>query len=326
MWQRLLTVLALAAALVLPLTGNKHLLGLAIVIGLHGIVALGLSLLMGYGGQISLAQAAFYGIGAYTSGILSARFGISPWLGILAGMVLAGLVAWVVGIPTLRLKEQYLALATAGIGIIFFILFTELSTLTGGPSGLSGIPYLGFGRAFLFKTDQRFYYLVLAVAALAFAAARAIVHSRVGRALRAIHGSEVAAEAMGVDTAALKRQIFILSAVYASVAGSLYAHYVTFISPVLFSFHEGIHFAMMTVIGGVTSIWGSLLGAAVMTLLTDVLRSVVPTLIPGAGGEVETVFFGLLLIVLMIYMPRGMLAGPGRLWQGVSRRGAAGGA
>lgn len=298
----------MALLLALPAVASKSQLATLIVIGIHAVTALGLTLLMGYGGQISLAQGAFYGIGAYTSGVLSVKFGLSPWMGLLAGVLLAATIAYVVGVPTLKLKEQYLALATAGIGIIIQILFKELNGLTGGPSGLVGIPYLALGP-FEFKGEVRFFYLTVVVAALAFIGARSLVDSRIGRALRAVHGSEVAAEAMGVDTVALKHQIFVLSAVYASVAGSLYAHYVNYISPDLFTYGESIHFAMMVVIGGVASVWGALLGSAVMLLLTDALRKVLPLIIPGAGGDVEMAFFGLLLVVLMIYMPEGLAPG-----------------
>ncbi len=307
----------------LPLVLTKHLLSLAIMIGLYTIATVGLNLLMGYGGQISLAQAAFYGIGAYSSGILTVKYGLSPWLAILIGLVLAGLVAWVVGIPTLRLREQYLALATAGIGTVIYILFVEAVTLTGGPSGLPGIPKLSlFG--FKLGSDFRFYYLVLFTATAAVLMARSIINSRHGRALRAIHTSEVAAESMGVDTAGLKVRIFVISALYASLAGSLYAHYVTFISPVPFSFGESIHFAMMAVIGGAASIWGGLFGAVFVTVLTELLREVLPLVIEGAGGDVETAFFGLLLVLVMIFLPDGLLPGLGRLLKkGVASRGAA---
>lgn len=316
---------SLVLLLTLPMWASRHLLGMAILIGIYTVVVVGLSLLMGYGGQISLAQAAFFGIGGYTSGILSTRFGWSPWLALVAGMILAAIVAYGVGIPTLRLREQYLALGTAGVGIVFWILFSEWTGLTGGPSGLAGIPYLSLG-GYLLKNDTRFYYLVLAVAALVMWLAHNIVASRIGRGLRALHTSEVAAECMGVDTARLKLQIFVLSAVLASLAGSLYAHYVTFISPVLFSFSESIHFAMMAVVGGAASIWGAPLGAALMTMLTEAVRSALPVVFPQAGGEVEMVFFGLLLVMLMIYMPDGLALGiPGRL-KGVIRRGAAHGA
>lgn len=310
---------------VLPLLLSRHLLSMAILIGLYTIVTVGLNLLMGYGGQISLAQAAFYGIGAYSSGVLTVKYGLSPWVALAVGLLLAGLVAYVVGIPTLKLREQYLALATAGIGIVVYILFVEAPALTGGPSGLAGIPSLAIG-SFTLGTDFRFYYVVLFFAAAAIFMAESIIGSRHGRALRAIHTSEVAAEAMGVDTASLKLSVFVLSALYASLAGSLYAHYVTFVSPALFSYAESIHFAMMAVIGGAASVWGGLFGAVFMTALTEVLRKVLPLVIPDAGGDVETLFFGVLLVVMMIFLPEGLLPGLARRLKGGGRRGAARGA
>jgi branched-chain amino acid transport system permease protein len=315
----LMTGATLLVLALLPLVLGKHLLSMAILIGLYAIVTVGLNLLMGYGGQISLCQAAFFGIGAYTSGILTVRLGVSPWLAMVAGLLVAGLVAYLVGIPTLRLKEQYLALATAGIGTVIYILFVEGTKWTGGPSGLVGIPVLSIA-GFRLGSDLRFYYVVLVFGAAAVLMARAILESRHGRALRAIHTSEIAAEAMGVDTAGLKLSIFVLSAVYASLAGSLYAHYVTFISPVPFSYSESIHFASMAVIGGASSIWGGLFGAAFVTVLTELLRMLLPSLIKGAGGDVEMLFFGVLVVAVMIFLPEGLLPGLGRLLKGAVNR------
>jgi branched-chain amino acid transport system permease protein len=323
--RRFLPLAGLAAGALLPLLLDKHGLSMAIMIGLYTIVTVGLNLLMGYGGQISLAQAAFFGIGAYSSGILTVKFHQSPWLALLVGLLLTAAVAYLVGIPTLRLREQYLALATAGIGIVIYILLVEASPFTGGPSGLPGIPELAIG-GFAFKDDLRYYYLVLSVTALVIWMAQNVLNSRHGRALRALHTSEVAAAAMGVNTAGLKLQVFILSALYASLAGSLYAHYVTFIAPASFNYAESIHFATMAVIGGAASIWGGLFGAGFVVILTELLRKVLPLLIPGARGDVETVFFGLLLVLVLIFLPEGLLPGLIRLLKGGLRRGPARGA
>lgn len=305
-------LLLLLAALTAPLYAGSYWLSILILIGLYATVATGLSLLMGYGGQVSLSQAAFYGIGAYSSGVLSAKYQLSPWLGILVGLLLSGLVAYLVGIPTLRLTGQYLALATMGFGVIVFIFMQELTTLTGGPSGLTGIPALSIG-GFSFNGHDRMYYLVLACLLLVLFIASNLASSKVGRALLALHGSEVAAGAMGVNAPRLKLQMFVLSALFASVAGSLYAHWVLFISPSLFEVLVSVDFVVMAVIGGLGSVWGGLLGAAAFVMLTQLLRAYVPLFVSGASGEIELFFFGVILMLMVLFMPGGIASVPSRL-------------
>ncbi len=292
-----------------------------ITIGLYGMIALGLSLLMGLGGQVSLSQAAFYGIGAYSSAILTTRYELSPWLALLAGLILSGGVAYVVGIPTLRLSWQYLALATLGFGVIVFIAMSELVGLTGGPSGLGGIPRLAIGNLVV-DTNIEMYYLVLISLGFVLWISRNIAASRVGRALLALHGSEVAAGAMGVHASRLKLQMFILSALFAALAGSLYAHWILFISPSVFEVIASIDFVVMAVIGGLGTVWGGLLGAAAFVLLTELLRRYVPAF--GGAAEVELLFFGVILMLIVLFLPGGMGGAGARLrsilW-GRSRRG-----
>jgi branched-chain amino acid transport system permease protein len=302
-WPLLFTVLLLSLPLIF--STNNYLLSTLIMIGFYTIVSTGLTLLMGYAGQISLGQAAFYGIGAYTSAYLTAHAGVSPWLAMAAGAAIAAIVAFIVGIPAFRLREHYLALATLGFGVIVFTFFKEWKGITGGLNGFFGIPPIQlFG--FPLQTDFQFYYLVWIFALIGILFARNIVRSRVGRALLSIHGSEVAANSLGVNITKYKLQIFMISAVYASVAGSLYAHYVTFINPDLFGIVPSIYFLIMVVIGGTGSVWGGLIGAAVYVCLGELLKEMVPMFIPNAGGEFEIVFFGLLLVIILIYMPNGL--------------------
>lgn len=311
----------LLTALAAPLAADAYWLSVLILMALFAMVATGLTLLMGYGGQVSLSQAAFYGIGAYSSGILTARYQLSPWLAILAGLLLSGLVAYLVGIPTLRLTGQYLALATMGFSVIVFIFMQELTGLTGGPSGLTGIPPLSAG-GFVFNSHARMYYLVLACLLLVLFVASNIASSKVGRALLALHGSEVAAGAMGVNAPRLKLQMFVLSALFASVAGSLYAHWVLFISPSLFEILVSVDFVVMAVIGGLGSVWGGVLGAAAFVLLTQLLRAYVPLFVSGASGEIELFFFGVILMLMVLFMPGGIASAASRLRR-TDRRGAA---
>ncbi len=286
-------------------TGNYH-LSIMIFIAIHAMLAMGLCLLMGYAGQISLGHTAFFGIGAYASGILTVKAHLNPWLAMLLALVFTGLVAYVLGIPIFRLKGHNLAMATLGFGIIVYIVFVEWSGLTGGPSGLSGIPSIGIG-SFEFDKDVKFYYLAWALAILLLILSLNIVDSRVGRALRAIDGSEIAAEVMGVDSAKYKIQIFVVGAVFASVAGSLYAHYLTFLNPGPFGLSLTIALLVMVVIGGLTSAWGAVLGAGIITMLTEVLRGVMEKVTKGATGEYEIIVFGMILMLVMIFMPQGLV-------------------
>ncbi len=259
---------------------------------------------LGYAGQISLGHAGFFGLGAYSSGILTTQYSIHPLAAFLAGIFLSAIIAFLVGKPTLRLKGHYMAVATLGFGEILFIVFNELSPLTGGPSGLSGIPTLTFMGYSL--EGARYLYLVWGFVILLLLFSLNVINSRVGRALRAVHGSEIAANAMGVDASRYKVQVFVLSAVYASIAGSLYAHFVTFISPSSFSLMFSILLLMMVVVGGAETIWGALLGAMVLTLLPEYLRGL---------EDFEVLAYGGILMVVLLFMPQGILLGVRKLFE-----------
>jgi len=289
-----LVALAIAAGL-----NNEYYFTLLNFIGIHTLLVVGLNLLLGYAGQISLGHAAFFGLGAYTSGILTATCGINPWLALLAGLVLSGSAAFLIGVPALKLRGYYLAMATLGFGIIVFIILNEAQPLTGGPSGLPGIPPLTLAGLPL-NTARRLYPLIWLAVGVILALSANLVDSRTGRALRALHDSEVAAASLGVDTARLKLKIFIWSALFASLAGSLYAHSLNFIAPASFGFMFSIKLVAMVVLGGMASIWGSLLGAGVLTVLPEVLT---------VFHDFEVVIFGAILMVVMIFLPRGLVRG-----------------
>jgi branched-chain amino acid transport system permease protein len=228
---------------------------------------------------------------------LTATFGWNPWVALFAAAIGVGLVAFAIGFPVLKLKGHYLAMATLGLGIIIFIVFNETVDLTGGPSGLSGIPNLSlFGTSF--DTDVKNYYLIWGVTAFVMLLALNLADSRIGRALRAVHDSEVAAKVMGVNVHLLKVQIFSLSAIICSVAGSLYAHTMTFLAPTSFGFNFSVELLTMVVIGGLGSIYGSLLGAALLTLLPEFLRFL---------HDYDIVFYGLLLMLMTMFMPGGLV-------------------
>ena len=293
-------VLFAVLALCMPLlVTNDYYLNLLIIIGINSITVIGLDLLMGYTGQISLGHAAFYGLGAYVSGILSVRYGWPVLAELAVALIIVAAIAFVIGIPSLKLHGNYLAMATLGFGIIVYIVFQEMDFLTGGPSGLVGIgPMSIFGVSF--ESDRAYYLLVCGFLLAALILSINVVRSRVGRALRAIHGSEVAASVLGVDIARFKVGIFVLSALYAATAGWLYAHYIGFISPSSFGFLFSIKLVTMVVIGSLGSIWGAVFGAALLTSLPEFLTFF---------ENYENALFGLILLVVMIFMPRGLLRG-----------------
>jgi len=268
-------------------------------IGINTILALGLNMLMGYAGQISLGHAAFYGLGAYGTGVLTVHWNWPPWIALPAAILLAVGVAFFVALPMLRLSGFYLGMGTLGFGMIVFILFREWSRFTGGDSGLVGIPPLAFGPV-SFDSGRAYFFLVWAVVLASFAICERLVDSRVGRALRAIHDSKNAAAAMGIDTARMKIRIFVLSSALAALAGFLYAHLVSFISPNSFDFMVSIRIVAMVVIGGMASIWGSLLGAALITVLPEWLH---------VFTDYEMIVYGFILMTIMIFLPEGLTRG-----------------
>lgn len=287
---------------------------IGIFVGIRAIVVVGLCLLMGYAGQASLGQAAFYAVGAYTSGVLTARYDVSPWAAIPAGIVLACLIAAFIAWPSLKLHGHFLALATLSFGLIIYFLLKQWSGLTGGPSGLLGIPPLTLGGTRLRALS--YYYLVWSVLAVVMLVSRNIVNSRVGRALRAIHDSEIASGCMGIDTFKLKLKLFVLSAAFAALAGSLYAHYVRFFSPATFGFKVSIEFAIMAAVGGMASVWGGPLGVATVTILVEILRAAVPRITPApeAVGAMEITVYGIIMVLIFIYMPNGITGGISKLY------------
>ena len=299
--KNILSLLILAGViLALPLgLGNSYYLNVLVFVGIYSLITIGLSLLMGYTGQISLGHAAFFGLGAYTSGVLSTKFGVSPWLALLAAIFVTGGIAFLIGAPALKLKGHYLAMATLAFGYIVFIVFNQASSLTGGPSGFGQIPRFRLGN-FLLRTDVHYYYLVWTLVIVVLLVSLNIIHSRVGRALRSIHEGELTANIMGVNTAKYKIQVFVLSAVYASLAGSLYAHFITFLNPTPFGFHFSIVLVAMVAVGGMASVWGAMIGAALLTLLPEYLR---------AFHDYDILIYGSTLLVIMMFLPQGLFAG-----------------
>jgi branched-chain amino acid transport system permease protein len=311
-----------AAILLFPwLVPNPYYLNVANIIGLNVMMVVGLNLLIGYAGQISLGHAAFFGLGAYLSGILSVTYGVNPWLSILVASLITALVAVLIGMPTLKLRGHYLVMATLGFNLIVNIIMIQWDSMTGSPSDLPGIPNLAIG-SLVFDTDRKMFFLIWGVAFVAILLSLNLVRSRVGRGLTALHGSEVAAACLGVKTETYKVKVFVLSALYASVAGSLYAHYLTFVSPKTFDIFFSVELVTMVIVGGMGSIWGSVFGALFLTPLPNVLH---------LFDEYKDIFFGLILVVVMVFVPQGIAVAIRQKWFSrsvteVARRGAEDGA
>ena len=275
---------------------NSFVLDLAIRIILTAVVVIGLNLLFGYAGQISLGHGAFIGIGSYGSAIAVGSLQWHPVLAMIGIAVGTGLLANIIARPILSLKGHHLAMATLGIGVIVTIVLNNEVTWTGGSDGLVVQPLR------IFREDihggAQWYAIAAAVLLAAMWSALNLVDSPAGRALKAIHGSEVAARVAGVDVAGLKVSIFTVSAVLASLAGSLEAHYLGFITPNTAGFGRSIMLMTMVVVGGMGSVIGSIVGATALLLLPQFLVSV---------SAWETAVFGLVLVLTMIFMPKGLV-------------------
>lgn len=288
----LLALAIVIAALPLALP-NNYTYEVAILVGLNAIVCVGLNLLIGYAGQISLGHAGFFGLGAYGSAILAARYGWPAWVSLPVTLAAVALLAWAIGRPILRLKGHALAMATLGFGIIVSIVLATEDRLTGGPDGMAVPPLASF-----ISGEKIWYWLVGAALVGAVWLARNLIDSPRGRALRALHGSEVAAGALGIDAAAHKLSAFVISALFAAAAGALSAHYAGFITPAKASFLHSIELVTMVVFGGMASTFGAVVGAAVLTTLPQLLT---------VFKEYEMVLLGAVLMLTMIFMPRGLV-------------------
>ena len=291
-----LIVIAVVLAALPFLLPNNFYLDLAIRMLINACIVLGLNLLIGFAGQISLGHAGFVGIGAYASAVLTTHYGWSPLAAMLAGALGAGVLAALVARPIFKLKGHYLAMATLGLGIILSIIIRNEATLTGGPDGMP-VPALALFSLEI-SGEKQWYWVLTGILLLSLWASLNLINSPFGRALRALHGSEVAAQVVGVDVAKYKLAIFVLSAVFASLMGSVTAHYVGFVTPNVADFFHSIELVTMVVIGGMASIYGSLIGAVLLTAL--------PQALAGFEGW-ETVVFGAILMFCMIFMPKGLV-------------------
>jgi branched-chain amino acid transport system permease protein len=275
---------------------SNFFLSVAILIGLNAITCVGLNLLIGYAGQISLGHAAFFANGAYVPALLASHFGLPPLAGIALSLVSAALVALAIGRPVLTLRGHYLAMATLGFGVIVSIVINQEVSTTGGPDGMP-VPSLSlFG--WLPRGERQWYWLLHFTLCLVILLAQNLIRSPIGRALRALHVSEPAAQAAAIDVARYKLMVFVFSAVLASLSGSLFSFYAGFVTPDEAGFLHSVELVVMVVVGGMGSIWGAVIGAALLTALPQILAEL---------HDYKTLAFGLVLVATAVFLRRGIV-------------------
>jgi len=282
----------------------EYILHILVIAGIYIILTLSLNLIVGFTGLPALGHAAFMCIGAYTSSLLALNMGVSPWIGLIIGACFAAVSGVVIGYPAVRLKGDYLALATFGLGVIVYSISKNWVSFTRGPMGLPGIQ--GFS-IFSFELSETWSYLLLVLifVIITIFICRRIVNSPFGRILRSIREDETASEALGKDTNKHKLMVFIIGAFFAGIAGSLYAHYITFIDPSSFTVMESITILLMVIFGGMGSISGSIVGALILVIFPELLRFMgMPSSI---AAPMRQMIYGLLLVILMIKRPEGIM-------------------
>jgi branched-chain amino acid transport system permease protein len=288
-----LAVVVAVLPLVLP---SGFYLRIATLVFINALAVLGLNLLMGFAGQVSLGHAAFFGMGAYAVAVGPTHLGIPSWAALIGGVLTSALIAFVVGRPILKLKGYYLAVATLGMGLLTAMVIANEVAWTGGPNGMS-VPRL---VVFDWRVSgaQTWYWVSGVSLTLGAWVAVNLIESPTGRALRAIHDSETAARVLGIDIARYKLVVFVVSAIYAALAGALVALFDGFVTPDTSSFLRSIEFVVMAVLGGLGSILGSVVGAAILVILPQLLT---------VFHDYEHVVLGLIMIVFMIFLPAGIV-------------------
>jgi branched-chain amino acid transport system permease protein len=294
----LTTAAVFLLALLLPMLISGYGIRILNLAFISAIAVVGLNFAFGYAGLITLAQAGFVGCGAYATAILTTAVGLSPWLSIPLATAFSGLAAVLIGLPLLRLKGHYLALATLGFNVSFGIVATNWKSLMGGTDGISGIPALEIGSVSL-GTDQRYFYVLwIALVAATWVAWR-IRNSHVGLAMIAVRDDEIATATSSVGVTRIKVQAFALSAVYAGLSGALFAHMTNFIAPDDFALSHSIIYLAMLIIGGEGSIVGAIVGAIIVTFMPELMRDL---------GAAYMIFFGCLMLLILIFLPKGLLS------------------
>ena len=290
-------VVFLVFAIIPFIVESQYIIQVLILCGVNAILVISLGLILGLSGQLSLAQVGFFGVGAYTSALLACRLGISFWIGLPVATILSGIVGFLIGYPSLRLRGHYLAITTLAFLLILYQIFLNWVSLTRGAMCLVGVPPITF---FGIRDTTRipYYYLILVMTTVIIWVAVKISNSRVGRALKAIREDEVAAQSLGIKTHYYKVRIFTIGAAMAGAAGSFFAHYMGSVAPESFSLHPALNILMMAIIGGLGSIFGSILGAIAFTILPEYLR---------VFAQYRLLINGVIVILVISFFPGGLV-------------------
>jgi branched-chain amino acid transport system permease protein len=274
---------------------NVYYLRIINMIGISVLLTLGLNLLIGFTGQISLGQAAFYAVGAYVSALLSTRIGIPFWVALPFAGIAGGLLGLLIG-PVLRLRGFGLAMATFYLGEIVRIVLIQWKPLTGGANGIANIPYPHIGK-WVLSTNRQFFYLILTLVIINYLVLTRLLASRIGRAMQAIRDNQEAAEVIGINAVRYKIIAFVLAGFFSGIAGSLYAHLTTFVSPESFDISKSVEILAMVVVGGTGSLWGSVIGVIIITVLPELLRAL---------QEYRLILYGGMLLIILNFTSAGL--------------------
>ncbi len=292
-----LGILAAVLLLIGLFLKNEYYLSIVTYILINALNATGFNILLGYTGIISLGQAAFFGLGAYASGVLCATYGWDPIIAIIAGMILSSFVAFIIGFPSLKLHGHYLAMATLGFGMIINIVFNEMDFITGGPSGLVGIPDLDFLGFFPLNSEISFYVFMAVFFMISFVFYELFDKSFLSYKTKFIKESESASSSFGVNVFRTKLTVFIVVAALTSLNGSLFSYYSHFVSPVSFSFKYSVELVTMATVGGLGYVSGGILGAGILTIIPELIAEV---------EDYEMVIYGAILATCIMFFPQGL--------------------
>lgn len=295
-WKLICALLALMVAFPFVFT-SSYILRIAITVLMFTVLSLSLNLLIGYLGQMSMGHAAFWGIGAYTAAILSTRYHVSSLGTFLAAMVVAGLFGLLLGLPVLKLKGYYLTVVTLGFCEIIRLVELNWMDLTRGSLGIANIPSLNF-FGHIFKSSRSVYFVALILVILTVIVVYNIVNSRIGLAIMAIRDDDVAATSVGINVFQYKVMVFIIAGMLAGLAGAFYAHYISFIDPSGFTTGQSMDLVIIAIFGGLGSIPGAVLGAAVLTILPETMRFL---------DEYRGMIYGVIIVIMMLVKPDGLL-------------------
>jgi len=312
---KVLAVFTLVMMLI-PLGIGPYPMSVGVDIGLYAMATLGIILLLGFAGQISVGHAVFFGIGAYTSAILTTQQGLSPWLAMFSGAVISGGFAALFGRAMFRLHGLILAGITLALNLVFYFSITSAIDITGGAMGIMNIPPLILGGVNFSKSFYT-YYMVWTIAIILLVFTLNLADSQAGRALRSMNahagGSEEAAQVLGINVMKYKVLVFALSAVYTSIAGSIYAHHARIVEPGTYFIPFSVMVIIMAVLGGMRSPWGAFLGAGLMIGMREVLRDIVPLFVTGITGAYELIAYGVILVTVLLFLPQGLISAVARI-------------